>query len=200
MISHSHKYLAEALGTFLLALAVSLSVSQQFAIPTFIVAGFTLMLCVYTLGSISGCHINPAVTIGLLSVKKIGLQDGILYVLSQCIGGVAALYVMTAIHGGPLQASTETFSVGIFLMEAMGAFILLFGVASVVYGKVHSAAAGVVIGGSLSLGALLASTVSGGILNPAVAIALSAFTPLYIVAPIVGGIAGAWTYKTLVKA
>jgi glycerol uptake facilitator-like aquaporin len=87
-------------------------------------------------------------------------------------------------------------TLAIFIAEMLGAFILNFGIASVVYGKVSDMASGIVIGGSLTLGIIVASlSGANGILNPAVAFALNSLTLLYIVAPIVGAIAAYQVYK-----
>ena len=79
----------------------------------------------------------------------------------------------------------------------MGAFILVFGVSSVVWNKVKADDAGLVVGGSLLLGILLASNFSSGVLNPAVDVSLGILSPLYILGAIIGGILGAQTYQWL---
>ena len=69
------KYIAEFIGTFALTLAVAGSLAATGGIPTALVAGITLGLFVFTIGRLSGAHINPAVTIGAWSMKKISLQN-----------------------------------------------------------------------------------------------------------------------------
>ena len=88
------KYLAEALGTFTLALVVALSIVTKFPIATPILAGLVLMLFVYSIGHISGAHINPAVTIGLWSIKKIKTNEALAYIVSQFIGAGIALFLV----------------------------------------------------------------------------------------------------------
>lgn len=187
-------YFAELIGTFLLSLAVSISIAANLPVPTPIIAGVTLGLCVYTLGKISGTHVNPAVTVALLSVKKIGFRDAAMYVVSQLLGAILAILLVPLLLGnGPAVYAGNELQLGV--TELLGAFILVFGVSSVVFGKVKEEASGLVIGGSLALGAMLASSVSNGVLNPAVAIAIGSISWMYILGPIVGGLLAVWAYK-----
>ncbi len=190
-------FVAELLGTFALAFAVRLSIIHTLPVAvTPLVAAMTLGLFVYTIGPVSGCHINPAITLGLLSVGKLRLRDAMLYVFAQLIGACVALFLSYILTGVPLSVGVEQPLLLIAFAEALGTAFLAFGVASVVEGKTPAPAAGVVIGGSLLLGILLAAPFSAGILNPAVALALLAENLfLYAVSPIVGSIAGFWTYR-----
>jgi len=93
--------------------------------------------------------------------------------------------------------------IGVGLAEAVGAFVLVFGVSAVANGKVGESASGLVVGSSLLLGAMLAGSVSAdsyGLINPAVAAGAGVFFAwMHILGPIAGGIVGAWTYKLLAK-
>ena len=144
------KYIAELLGTFTLALTVGLSLAGAFPPATPILAGLVLGLFVYTIGSISGTHINPAVTIGAWSIKKIGGKDALWYIIAQFIGAALAMFVVSKTVGMPHIVVTATW--GIVLAELVGTFFFTFGIASVIYGKTPSDLSGVVIGGSLLLG------------------------------------------------
>ena len=192
------KYVAEFVGTFLLTLAVLTSLTFSLPLATPIAAGLTLMLVVYTLGPISGAHINPAVTLSLLSVKKVSPVDAVLYIVAQFVGAVAAMGVLSAL-GGSLPAVGGADSVAIFVAEALGAFVLLFGISAVVHGKVDDDISGIIIGGSLLLGILLAARASNGVLNPAVAVGIGSISATYILAPIVGGLIAVWLYKYVAK-
>lgn len=100
------KYLAEMIGTMVLVLmgcgaAVFAGAVQPFAsVGTLGVAlafGLSVLAMVYTIGKISGCHINPAITLGMLVSKKISSKDATMYMLFQVIGaiiGSAILYVL----------------------------------------------------------------------------------------------------------
>ena len=190
------KYLAELIGTFALSFIVLLAVvagTAPVAVP--VIAGLTLVLFVYTIGPISGCHINPAVTIAQLSVKKISPKEALLYIIAQFLGAILAVVV-----AGYCQinapAAAAVYSGKIFFAEMLGAFFFNFGIAAVVYGKAKEQMSGLVVGGSLLLGILIASFVgSAGILNPAVAEALNARTVGYIFAPVVGAVLGFLAYR-----
>lgn len=191
------KLLAEALGTFTLALAVLTSVSTDSILVTPVIAGLVLGLFVYTIGAKSGSHINPAVTTGLWSLGKIKTNEAVSYIIAQLIGGGLALFVATNFLGEVgLSSAPESFS--IFLAELIGMIIFTFGIASVVYSKVNDAASGLVIGGSLLLGIIIAAHLgSSGILNPAVALALGSFNFSYVLGAIFGSAIGMRLYKTL---
>ena len=194
------KLTAEFIGTATLALAVLLSVTvTDSVLITPILAGLVLGLFVYSIGSVSGCHINPAVTLGLWSISKISTKDAVQYIAAQGLGGLAAFGIVAATIGGvSLGLVAEDGSV--FLAELVGTAIFTFGIASVVYGKAADAASGLVIGGSLLLGITLAVALgSGGILNPAVGIALGSTSLSYVFGSIVGAMIGMRVYKHLVN-
>ncbi len=196
------KYLAELVGTFALSFVVLAAVSFGGSLPMGVplIAALTLGLFVYSIGPISGCHINPAVTLGLLSVKKVSSKEAASYILAQLLGVLVAIY-LAKIFGFATLMSSAPFSSKVFLAEAIGTFFFCFGIASVVYGQAKEQMSGLVVGGSLLLGVLAASLAgSAGILNPAVAFALNSATMLYILAPIVGSVIGFKTYRYIVNA
>lgn len=186
-----HRFAAELLGAFCLTLVVWLSVAFTMDVPGPFIAALTLGLFVYMVGGISGAHLNPAVTIGMLSIGKIKTNDAVVYIICQLAGATLAMTMGRAMSQQLGFISGEgTFSTGIG--EALGAFFLTFAVASVTLQRVPAAAAGFVVGGSLLLGLYIASPFSAAILNPAVALGVGAFGPMYILGPIVGAVAGAW--------
>jgi len=196
--SFGPKHFAELVGTFALTLMVSLMLVSGLPEATALVAALTLGIFVYTIGPISGCHINPAVTFGLWSVKKIDGIDAIRYMFVQCIGAALAMVVAQYLSGTSPQLFVDDMLI-VGVAEAIGAAFLVFGICSVVYGKVSDAAAGLTIGGSLLIGILVASTVSNGVINPAVALGIGSLSPLYVIGPLVGGAAGAHLYRWLVS-
>ena len=192
------KYIAEFLGTFGLTLVVGLSLAGKFPVSTPVLAGLTLMLFVYSIGHISGTHINPAVTIGAWSIKKISSKDAALYIVSQFLGAGLALLVVSATVGMSLIFVGNNWTIA--LAECLGMFFFSFGIASVVYGKAPSDLSGVVVGGSLLLGITIAALIgSNGVLNPAVALGIGSFNLTYLLAPIVGSVLGMNAYKYLTK-
>lgn len=191
------KYVAECIGTFALSFIVFVSVGAHFAMPTPVLAALTVGAFVYIIGPISGTHLNPAVTIGLLSIRKISGKDASFYILAQIIGALIASAVGSTLVS-PLGLTVVDSSV-VFGVEALGAFFLLFGISAVVYGKVHSAASGVVIGTSLLIGIMSTAGMSNGVLNPAVALAIGSLSWVYLLGPIVGAVIACHLYKALVE-
>lgn len=186
------------MGTFMLTSAVLVASSGGLASITAIIAGFTLMLVVYLFGGLSGAHVNPAVTLGQLSIGGITLADAVPYIAAQLLGAVLAF--------GLGWSSIETLAAPVFtdavmpaIFESLGAFFLSFAVSSAASGRISAGISGFAVGGSLLFGVILASVGSLGVLNPAVAVALRLFSATYLLAPIVGGVAGAWAHKALMK-
>ena len=182
-------------GTFTLCFSVLLSVSGQSTIPTPLLAALCLTLFVYTIGNISGAHINPAVTIGLLSLKKIKLDEAIKYIMFQFFGAVLTLSFLNLLQiTEPRPMPTGGYPE--FFAETIGMAVFTFGIASVVFGN----APGFVVGGSLLLGISISALIgSAGILNPAVALVLTAFQPAYILGEVIGSILGFGFYNYLSK-
>ncbi len=190
------KYIVEAIGTFALTLAVGLSLAGQFPVSTPILAALTLGLFVYSIGNLSGAHINPAVTIGAWSIKKIETEDSIGYIIAQFFGAAVALTLMAQVISPAKMMIDNSVMVGV--AELIGAFFFTFGIASVIYGRTPSQLSGIVVGGSLLLGVAFAALLgSAGIINPAVALGVGSFGWMYIFGPIIGAVAGMQVYKCL---
>lgn len=186
------KYLAELIGTFTLTFLVTLSITGTFPIATPLLAGLVLAIFVYTIGAISGCHINPAVTIGLWTRKKICWKDSIFYILFQFIGAGLAMLLAQHYTGGMVPDVVAGANVDPIVMfaEALGMILFTFGISAAVDDNVPAGASGFAVGGSLFLGILIAMGASNGILNPAVAFGLGSFSFSYVAGPIIGSIIG----------
>lgn len=190
------KYIAEAVGTFALALVVGLSLAGSFPISTPLLAGLVLGLFVYSIGHISGSHINPAVTIGAWSIGKIKASEAIIYIICQFIGAAIAMYVVSSTTG--IHTLVVTNSLAVTCAEFLGTFFFTFGIASAVYGKTPLDASGLVVGGSLTLGIAIAALLgSNGVLNPAVALGIGSMNLAYVLGPIIGSVCGMQVYKYL---
>jgi glycerol uptake facilitator-like aquaporin len=192
---------AEFLGTFMLASAVIAALLVHapalFVAP---VAGFTLALAVLTIGAVSGAHINPAVTIGMWSIRKIDSMRAVMYVAVQLLGGaVALLFADYLLKDAPLQSiATKAFDMRIFTAEAVGALIFTFGIAAAVYQGYKGLRAAATIGTSLGIGILIASIAGGNaILNPAVAVGIHSWNFAYFTGPILGALIGMNLYVQL---
>lgn len=190
------KYLAEGLGAGALTLVVGLSLQGSFPVATPMLAALTLGLFVYSIGHISGTHINPAVTIGAWSIGKISTRVAALYVVAQCAGALVALFTLSLVTTPITLTITNSLMIGV--AELIGTFFFTFGIASVIYNRTPSLLSGFVVGGSLLLGVALSATMgAGGILNPAVALGIGSFGVMYVLGPIVGAVLGMQAYRYL---
>ncbi len=183
--------LAELVGTFALTLAVFISVNNpDFPVPTPVIAALTLGLFVYMIGPVSGCHINPAVTVGVLSIGGIGVQEAAGYVIAQFAGAGLALAVGNVLFANPADLIASGSAMTGFA-EMFGAAILAFAVATVVIGRVPGNLSGVVIGTGLLIGISFAAHQSNGVVNPAVALGIGSFSLSYVWGPVLGAVVGA---------
>jgi aquaporin Z len=219
------KYVAEMLGTFVLVLAgCGSAVIAGTQIGYYGIAfafGLSLLAMVYAIGSISGCHINPAVSISMLALKKISAKDAAAYIAFQCVGAVIASTVLYFIaSGNPTyslaanglgqngydQASPSGFSMlSVFLAEVVLTFIFLLVIHGSTSEKAPKGFAGISIGLSLVLVHLVGIPISGTSVNPArslgpaVIVGGTALSQLWLfwVAPIIGGLLAAAVWKLL---
>ncbi len=191
-----NKYIGEAVGTGVLTMVVALALAGTFAVPVAVLAALTLGLFVYSLGHLSGTHINPAVTIGAWSIGKVSTDDALKYVIAQFIGAGAALLVVGSLVTAAIPPLKADLAIG--LAEMIGTALFTFGIASVVYGKTPAVMSGMVVGGSLLLGTAVAALLgSNGVLNPAVALGIGSFNVMYVLGPILGSVLGMQLYKRL---
>lgn len=188
------KFLVEFLGTLTLTFVVILSLAGVFPIATPVLAAITLGLFVYSVGHISGTHINPAVTVGLWSIKKIDTNDALSYIMAQIFGAATALIVAMLMDINYDITASSTLLTG--FAEMAGMILFTFGIASVVFGNVHKAMSGVVVGTSLFMGIAIAALMgSNGVLNPAVAVGIKSFSVMYMIGPLVGSVIGFRLYE-----
>ncbi len=173
--------------------------------------GLAIAVMVSATAAVSGGHLNPAVTIGLWSAKKIDTQHAVGYVVVQCLGAIAAAFLIgLCIPAEALKAiamGTPALGAGItpqmaLLTEAILTFFLVF----VVYGTAVDGRApkvgGLFIGLTVALDILMGGPISGAAMNPARHLGPALFGGglqnmwIYWVGPIVGGILAAQVYKT----
>jgi aquaporin Z len=176
---------------------------------------------VYAIGGISGCHINPAVSISMLAAGKIGAKDAVAYILAQCLGailGASALYAIAvgnpgyslATNGlgqnGYAEASPAGFSmVSAFIAEVLLTFVFLLVILGSTSEKAPKGFAGIAIGLSLVLIHLVGIPVTGTSVNPArslgpaIIVGGTALNQLWLfwAAPIIGGLLAAAVWKIL---
>lgn len=183
---------AEFLGTATLT-AVILAVSKSgLGYPYFVglAAGLAVAAGMIVFGSISGAHLNPIVTIGMWTARKIKLLPAIVYVAAQLLGGAAAYLLFAHLVDTQLQNASQ-YNARVLVAEAVGAFVFTLGWATVVYRKLETSKAAFAIGSALFLGMIVASLGSAGLLNPAVALGMHTWAwGTYVLGPILGGIIG----------
>lgn len=215
-------YVAETIGTFLLVFFIcgfiSVSSAGGFDLAGLALAhAFVLMVAIYALGGTSGAHFNPAVTLGLWSIKKISTPNAVVYIVCQCIGAVlAALVVLllfkdvgdgvnygaTAINGDILHNGSVWLAL---ICEALGTFMLMWAIMGLaVNPRGEAALAGLGIGAALGVAVMIFGPATGAGLNPArwlgPAVASGRFDDawLYIVGPVIGAVAAALKYRFFV--
>lgn len=198
---------AEALGTFCLVFAGTGAIVVNDAhggavthVGIALTFGLVVLAMIYALGDVSGCHLNPAVTLGFYAARRFERRWVVPYLLSQCLGAVVASLVMRTLFpahptlGATLPAGTAVQS---FVLEAVLTFILMFVVLSVSTGsKEKGVLAGVAVGSVIALEALFAGPVSGASMNPARSLAPALVSWrldslwVYLAAPTFGALAG----------
>jgi MIP family channel proteins len=219
--------LAEAVGTFMLVLtivstAIGATLSKpvagapygSLAVP--LAGGIVLAIAVASLGHVSGAHLNPAVTIGLAVNRRFPWRFVPAYVAAQFAGAVAAALVAWGFYGNQARSVANLgatypatgVSVGsAFAVEAVVTFMLVLVVISVATdSRAQTGAAAMAIGAALAAAILISGPISGAGVNPARAIgpmiAAGNLTDwwLYLVAPLVGGIAATTVYDRFLRA
>ncbi len=224
------KFLAELIGTFALVLfgcgAAVIAGHTSAQMPAglgllgiSLAFGLSVVVMAYAVGNISGCHLNPAVTVAMLVAKKIDIANAMGYVIAQLVGAVLASAVLSFIlHGNPGFVLSE-WGLGsngwgpgylgeysqsaAFITEALMTFIFLFVIFAVTSKLGNSNMAGLAIGLTLVLIHLFSIPITGTSVNPA-----RSFGPaiivggvalkqlwLFIAAPITGGILAAVIWK-----
>ena len=224
-VASSRKYLAEFIGTFVLVFmgcgSAVLAGKYIGFVGIAFAFGLSVLVMVYAIGGISGCHINPAISISMLASGKMKVKDAVVYVVMQCLGAVIAAAVLYAVALGKPGYSLSVDGLGQngygvaspggfsmlsgFIAEVVLTFIFLL----VIYGSTSEAVpkgfAGIPIGLSLVMIHLVGIPITGTSVNPARSlgpallvggIALSQLW-LFWVAPIIGGLLAAALWRFL---
>lgn len=202
------KYLAEFLGTmFLVILGCGVAVSTNVnVVATSLAFGLAIVGLAYGISSISGCHVNPAVSLGMALTKKMSWKDFAGYLAAQFLGALVGAALLAVMFKGTsaLGANSANGNVGIaFLVETLLTYLFVGVVLFATSKKENGAVAGIVIGLTLTLVHLLGLGFTGTSVNPA-----RSFGPallqggaalgdlwIFILAPSVGAVLAALTYK-----
>jgi aquaporin Z len=223
------KYAAEFIGTFSLVLfgcgsAVIAGISDTGPsgiglLGIAIAFGFAVVAMAYAIGGISGCHINPAVTIGVLTAGKMRWQDAVGYIIAQCLGAIGAAAVLYLIVSGRPGFTLKEWALGsngwgegylgnynmlsAFVIETVMTFLFIFVILGTTSKFGNGAMAGLAIGVTLMLIHLVTIPVTGTSVNPARSLGPAIFAGgkalsqlwLFFLAPITGAIIAALVWR-----
>ncbi len=224
-------YLSELFGTFCLVLfgcgaaavaggAVG-AVSGLGLLGISLAFGLAVVAMAYAIGPISGCHINPAISVGMLVAGKLSLKDTIGYVVSQCIGAILGAFILYLLLSGQDgfvagdwaygangwgEGYLGNFSIqSAFIAEVVFTAIFLVVIHAVTSKMGNATMAGLAIGITLALIHMVVIPITGTSVNPARSLGPAVFAQgialqqlwLFIVAPILGGVLGTLLWKYL---
>ena len=211
-------YIAEFIGTLVLvlfgcgtAIAVNCSTDNIAAYLTTAVAfGLVIVAMAYSIGNISGCHINPAVSLAMLITKQIKLYDFICYVVAQVLGAIAGagilrIFFNPADSGFGTNGAYDGSIIKTLLIECILTFVFVFAILGVTSNKKNTQIPGLVIGLTLILVHILGIFFTGTSVNPARSIGPALFKMgdaikdvwLFIVGPMIGSAIAAFVWKAI---
>jgi len=213
------KYIAECIGTFVLvfvgcgtAAVTGCSGEANGAyVLTALAFGGVIVAMAYSIGNISGCHINPAVSLGVLINGGMSVTEFIGYVISQCIGAILGSAALSGLIGKGMGLGTNGLYDGSIVKSLVVEIVLTCIFVLAVLGATSKAengsVAGLVIGGALTLVHLIGIYFTGTSVNPARSLGPAIFMGgdaltcvwVFIVGPLVGGALAAYIWKYLNK-
>ena len=212
------KYCAEFIGTLVLVLfacgaaaVLGCSGAEPNAayLLTALAFGLVIVAMAYSIGNVSGCHINPAVSIAMLVSGRMSFKDFIGYIIAQFAGGIAGAAILMALIGTDKGLGANGLYQGniwmSLLVECILTFVFVIAVLGVTSKENNNAVAGLVIGGTLTLVHIFGIYFTGTSVNPARSLGPAIFVGgdaltnvwVFIVAPLVGGLLAALVYKLL---
>ena len=217
------KLVAEFIGTFVLVFfgcgtAVVANCSTENYpgyILTALAFGLVIVALAYSIGNVSGCHINPAVSISMLVTGKMSAGEFCGYVVAQCVGALAGAAALAGVVGTKNGLGTNGLYngniVSSLIIEVILTFVFVLAIHGVTSKKEFGAQAGIVIGLSLTLVHILGIAFTGTSVNPARSLGPAIIKAIsgdaaalgcvwvFIVAPLIGGALAGVVYKALSK-
>ena len=218
------KYIAEAFGTMVLTLVgCGTAVVTGNVVAIALAFGLSVVAMAYCIGPISGCHINPAITVGMLLNGRIEQKDAIFYIVAQFIGGIIGALLLWIIVGqtdftvAQVGLGTNGFDdrsafgismLGAIIVEILLTAFFVLAALGVTSTKATAAQGGIVIGLALVLVHLMGINLTGTSVNPARSLGPAIFYAfedtialqqvwVFIVAPIIGAVIAAFLWKYL---
>ncbi|MDU8929538.1 aquaporin [Alisedimentitalea sp. MJ-SS2] len=217
------KPIAEFIGTFTLVLfgcgAAVLAGADIGLTGISFAFGLALIAMAYGIGPVSGCHINPAVTLGVMASGRMGAGEGLSYIIAQTAGGIAGAFILLMIAGGTADYTLAENGLGqngwgagylseytmasAFLFELVATFLFVVVILGSTGAGAPSAMAGLAIGLTLVVIHLVGINVTGVSVNPARSVGPALFVGgtaisqiwLFISAPVIGALAAGLLFK-----
>ena len=220
------KYVREYIGTAVLVLfgcgSAAIAGGVLGTVGIALAFGLSVVAMSYVIGNISGCHVNPAVSLAMLINKKMDAKDFICYVIAQILGAIAGIAILYTIminsgleidvqglgaNGFDTASSVNLSMIGAIITEVVLTFVFIFTVLGVTSDEKKSSVTGIVIGLALALVHIVGIPLTGTSVNPARSLAPALFLGgealeqvwVFIVAPLVGAALAAVAYKFLAK-
>lgn len=213
------KYIAEFMGTGILVLfGCGSAILTGNILLISLAFGFSIIVGAYTIGKISGCHVNPAVSLAMLINGKLSLKDFCGYVIAQIAGAFAGSGLLYAIlsttklgtehlgeNGYGALSGTNISMVGAILVEIVLTFVFIYVILNVTARKEHGNIAGIIIALALAFVHMVGISLTGTSVNPARSLAPAVLVGgealsqvwVFIVAPLAGAAVAACVYKLL---
>ena len=193
--------LIELIGTFFLSLLVGMLLLNQgtggyvsLYLPLGAATAFGLLT--YCFEGAGSALFNPAVALGLFVANRLSAKMLLVSLLAEVIGAYLGIMLARYLSDAPLLAP-QGYALRADLGELLGSAIFVFAIVRIALGQVAPVMSGVVSGAALLVGLSIAQAVSGGLLNPALAIGLGAFHVSYLLMPLLGGLLGAYLARSL---
>ncbi|WP_407385047.1 MIP/aquaporin family protein [Ruminococcus sp.] len=214
------KFFAEFIGTFVLVLFACGTATvvgcdgtnpNGAYVMTALAFGLVIVAMAYSIGNVSGCHINPAVSLGVLLTGGMSITEFFIYIVAQFAGATAGAAVLGALVGFDTglgaNALYDNNIIKSLIIECILTFVFVLVILSVTSKKKYEKFAGLVIGLTLTLVHIFGIYFTGTSVNPARSFgpailkggeALSSYW-VFLVAPLVGGALAAVVFKALIK-
>ncbi len=212
------KYISEFVGTLVLVLVACgvAVVTNANVVATSLAFGLVIVAMAYSIGNVSGCHINPAVSFAMLMTKKMSLKEFACYVVAQVAGAFAGSAILGVLLGSFKVLGANSYGLDgqlatnvwiALLVEVILTFIFIIAILGVTSKKENTEVSGIVIGFTLVLVHLIGISFTGTSVNPARSLApaiLQGGTAMkevwvFIVAPLVGSLLASLFYRFVLK-
>lgn len=218
------KYVCEFIGTAVLVLfgcgSAAIAGATLGTLGIALAFGLSIVAMAYVIGNVSGCHVNPAVSLAVLINKKMSVKDFVCYVVAQVLGAIAGIAILSAIinccgmdiqglgaNGFDAASKVNLNMMGAIIVEIILTFVFIFTILGVTSDEKKGSIAGIVIGLTLTFVHIMGIPLTGTSVNPARSLAPAIFLGgqalsqvwVFIVAPFAGAALAGFAYKFLIK-